>query len=144
MQTIIQVLKVLKQLHSAGYAHRNIKPSNILQPPSHPEWTLVDFACCAALGAPPLHSSHEPRSWDTLNSQTHTAASCISTMLCILHLCPGTRFTAPVFSWHLRCTCPTSVCLNDCAKGFPDLLQTGVGGQAQTLLCFCIPFSMCA
>ena len=71
MQTIVQVLKVLKQLHSAGYAHRNIKPSNILQRLTNPEWMLVDFACCAALGAALLQcslsqigvSKRQPHAW---------------------------------------------------------------------------------
>ena len=39
-----QVLKVLKVLHEEGYAHRNIKPSNILHSEKLSKWSLSDFA----------------------------------------------------------------------------------------------------
>lgn len=50
MQVFGQVLRTLKGLHEAGYAHRNIKPSNILLRPQELDWLLSDFASCCPLG----------------------------------------------------------------------------------------------
>lgn len=47
------MLKSLKALHDGGFAHRNLKPSNILRRKSHNDWVLVDFACATILSAPP-------------------------------------------------------------------------------------------
>lgn len=56
MQLLSQVLRTLISVHAAGYAHRNIKPSNILRRPKQHDWILTDFACAAAIGAlPPTH-----------------------------------------------------------------------------------------
>jgi serine/threonine protein kinase len=46
VQVLGQVLKALMALHGAGYAHCNIKPSNILQREKQHDWVLSDFACC--------------------------------------------------------------------------------------------------
>ena len=45
------MLRALTALHSAGYAHRNIKPSNILRRPQKHDWMLSDFGCSAPIGA---------------------------------------------------------------------------------------------
>jgi serine/threonine protein kinase len=50
VQLLSQVLKTVKALHGSGYAHRNIKPSNILQRHKHHDWILADLACAAPLG----------------------------------------------------------------------------------------------
>ena len=54
MQLMSQVLRSVKTLHGAGYAHCNIKPSNILRRLQQHDWILSDFACAAPLGAPTL------------------------------------------------------------------------------------------
>jgi serine/threonine protein kinase len=44
VQVLGQVLKALIALHGAGYAHCNIKPSNILHLAKQHDWVLSDFA----------------------------------------------------------------------------------------------------
>ena len=56
MQVLGQMLKSLKALHDEGFAHRNLKPSNILHRKSHNDWVLADFACAAILSASPSHA----------------------------------------------------------------------------------------
>lgn len=51
VQMLSQVLRTLMALHSEGFAHRNIKPSNILRRPMQHDWILVDFASTAPVGA---------------------------------------------------------------------------------------------
>jgi serine/threonine protein kinase len=51
VQVLGQVLKAVKELHGAGYAHRNIKPSNILRRLKQHDWVLFDFASSAPLSA---------------------------------------------------------------------------------------------
>ena len=50
-QVLGQVLKTVKALHDAGYAHRNIKPSNILQREKQHDWMLFDFSASCPVGA---------------------------------------------------------------------------------------------
>ena len=54
MQLMSHVLRAVKALHGAGYAHCNIKPSNILRRPQQHDWILSDLSCAAPLGASPL------------------------------------------------------------------------------------------
>lgn len=49
VQVLGQMLKSLKALHEGGFAHRNLKPSNILHRRSHKDWVLADFACAVVL-----------------------------------------------------------------------------------------------
>jgi serine/threonine protein kinase len=49
LQVLGQVLKAVKRLHEQGYAHRNIKPSNILRRLKQHDWVLFDFASAAPL-----------------------------------------------------------------------------------------------
>lgn len=46
-----QLIRGVRALHEAGYVHRNIKPSNILQRSSQHDWVLSDFSSCCPLGA---------------------------------------------------------------------------------------------
>ena len=53
-QTLMHVVRAVKVMHDMGYAHRDIKPGNILRRPGEHDWTLIDFGCAARIGAPPL------------------------------------------------------------------------------------------
>ena len=54
LQVLGPLIKGARALHDAGYAHRNIKPSNILRRSSQRDWALSDLASCKPLGVP-LH-----------------------------------------------------------------------------------------
>ena len=43
-------MRALRRLHDFGYAHRDIKPGNILRRPKQHDWTLIDFGCSAPIG----------------------------------------------------------------------------------------------
>ena len=57
VQALSHAVRALKKLHSFGYAHRDIKPGNILRRHKQHDWTLIDFGCTAEIGTrlPPLH-----------------------------------------------------------------------------------------
>lgn len=50
MQVVHHICECLMDLHTAGYAHRDIKPGNIMWLPSQNRWTLIDFGCATPLG----------------------------------------------------------------------------------------------
>ena len=52
LQIVGQVLKAVVALHGAGLAHRNIKPSNIIQRFKQHDWILSDFAASCPFGMP--------------------------------------------------------------------------------------------
>lgn len=52
MQALAAITKRLQVLHDGGYAHRNIKPSNILWLPHSNSWALTDLRCAARIGEP--------------------------------------------------------------------------------------------
>jgi serine/threonine protein kinase len=54
VQVLGQALNAVKALHEAGFAHRNIKPSNILRRLRQHDWVLFDFASSAPLSALPF------------------------------------------------------------------------------------------
>lgn len=41
----------LKELHAMGYAHRDLKPGNVMWLPRKNKWTIIDFGCVARTGA---------------------------------------------------------------------------------------------
>eukprot|EP00892_Ulva_mutabilis_P002693 jgi/Ulvmu1/12424/UM009_0074.1 len=50
-QALSHSVRALRKLHSTGYAHRGIKPGNILRRPKQHDWTLIDFGCAAQIGS---------------------------------------------------------------------------------------------
>jgi serine/threonine protein kinase len=55
VQVLCHVAQRLHVLHAAGWAHRDIKPGNVLRRPEHHSWTLIDFGCTARTGACAQH-----------------------------------------------------------------------------------------
>lgn len=51
MQIIMQIATELKAMHEAGYAHRDLKPGNVMWLPSKNRWALIDFGCAAQIGS---------------------------------------------------------------------------------------------
>ena len=51
MQVLLHAVRALRRLHGFGYAHRDIKPGNILRRPKQHDWTLIDFGCTTKIGA---------------------------------------------------------------------------------------------
>jgi hypothetical protein len=49
VQVVRQIAERLSALHAAGYAHRDVKPNNILRLPRH-GWILIDYGCTARIG----------------------------------------------------------------------------------------------
>lgn len=52
-QALSHSVRALQKLHKAGYAHRDLKPGNVLRRPRLHDWTLIDFGCAARIGALP-------------------------------------------------------------------------------------------
>ena len=51
MQVMTHVGQKLQQIHSAGFAHRDVKPSNVIMNLQTKQWVLTDFASTAPIGA---------------------------------------------------------------------------------------------
>jgi serine/threonine protein kinase len=49
-QVIQHIAKRLQSLHAAGYAHRDLKPGNVMWLPRENRWTVIDFGCAARIG----------------------------------------------------------------------------------------------
>eukprot|EP00892_Ulva_mutabilis_P002686 jgi/Ulvmu1/12418/UM009_0068.1 len=49
-QALSHSVRALQKLHSVGYAHRDIKPGNILRRYKEHDWTLIDFGCTSQIG----------------------------------------------------------------------------------------------
>jgi serine/threonine protein kinase len=50
VQVLAHVAMRLKDLHSGGHCHRDIKPGNIMLLQRNNRWTLIDFGSVAAIG----------------------------------------------------------------------------------------------
>ena len=38
-------------MHEAGYAHRDVKPANVVWLPSDGSWHIIDFGCASRIGS---------------------------------------------------------------------------------------------
>jgi serine/threonine protein kinase len=52
---LVQLASWLEMAHKTGFAHRNLKPSNVIMLESCGAWTVTDFGCAARIGAAPSH-----------------------------------------------------------------------------------------
>lgn len=50
LQVLSNVSARMAEMHEAGYAHRAIKPANIIWLPHENRWSMMDFACAASIG----------------------------------------------------------------------------------------------
>eukprot|EP00892_Ulva_mutabilis_P005985 jgi/Ulvmu1/3759/UM175_0006.1 len=50
-QALSHAVRALRRLHDFGYAHRDVKPGNILRRPKQHDWTLIDFGCTSRIGS---------------------------------------------------------------------------------------------
>ena len=51
LQVIQHIASRLASLHKAGYAHRDLKPGNVMWLPRENRWTIIDFGCAARIGS---------------------------------------------------------------------------------------------
>ena len=49
---LVHVATRLRDMHAAGYVHRDVKPGNIMLLPRKNSWTVIDFGCTARTGEP--------------------------------------------------------------------------------------------
>ena len=50
VQLLCNVARRIEKLHKAGFAHRDLKPGNIMMLPHRMCWALIDFGICAPIG----------------------------------------------------------------------------------------------
>lgn len=58
LQVVREVAQLLDCLHSSGFVHRDVKPSNIVdvsEDATHRDWRLIDLASHACVGAHTVH-----------------------------------------------------------------------------------------
>ena len=52
VQVLGHVSERIAELHDAGYAHRDLKPGNIMWQPRTYTWVLIDFGLASPIGQP--------------------------------------------------------------------------------------------
>ena len=73
---LADIAAVIETLHSKGWAHRNLKPSNILFLAEGERWVLCDLERCSRVGAPhALHPLHACMHADCISSALVSTAS---------------------------------------------------------------------
>eukprot|EP00892_Ulva_mutabilis_P004417 jgi/Ulvmu1/2347/UM013_0195.1 len=50
MPVLANIAKRLEDMHNAGYAHRDLKPGNVMWLPRENQWTLIDFGAAGRIG----------------------------------------------------------------------------------------------
>jgi len=52
IQVVANIAKRVAGMHRGGYAHRDLKPGNIMWLPRESQWSLIDFGAAAEIGRP--------------------------------------------------------------------------------------------
>ena len=88
VQYLCQVARSIEKLHKEGFAHRDLKPGNIMLLPSNMGWVLIDFGISARIG------EDVPLAFTVGYAAPEAAAACCAGMHTI-------RATAEVDAWAL-------------------------------------------
>ena len=108
MQVLGQVLKAVKVLHEQGYAHCNIKPSNVMRRLKQHDWVLSDFANAAPLRALPLPAlMHEEKVLQCLCGAPTLSSDQAQRVQILWRRCQTTLLLCPTLHQRSSRTCNT-------------------------------------
>lgn len=83
LSIMIQLAQVIERLHSVGWVHRDVKPSNCLFVAQPARWALIDWACAAKAGT---------------HFRTVCYSCCCTAAVCCIHLCALGRYLGIVYA----------------------------------------------